>query len=127
MQRNEELERSNLKLQAKVEKHRNHGDNYSSRNDGGFGSGSYDENERSFNNDNSFSQAKAEASGNRAIIDSLQEEKAQMQMMLVTEEQKAMDNEREIQRLRADLSDANAQSRELSGKLTETELRVTDL
>ena len=119
MQRNEELERKNLKLQAKVEKHRNNnGDNYSSRNDGGtFGSGSYEEHERSFN-DNSFSQSKAEASGNRAMIESLQEEKAQMQMMLVQEEQKAMESEREISQLRAELSSANAESRELSGKLT---------
>ena len=69
MQKNEELERKNLKLQAKVERHKGGGDAYNSRNDG-FGSGSYDENERSFNN-NSYSDAKAEESGNRAIIESL--------------------------------------------------------
>lgn len=45
-----------------------------------------------------------------------------MQMMLVTEEQKSMENEREITQLRAELSSANAERRELSGKLTQTEL-----
>ena len=52
-------------------------DPYNSRADG-----SYDDQDKSFN-DNSFSNAKAETQGNRALLEQLMEEKTQMQMALV--------------------------------------------
>ena len=82
MVRNEELERQNAKLKHKSKGYAHGGggmdNSFNSQNDPyRTGSGSYDADDRSYN-DNSFSQAKAEAAGSRALVESLQEEKAQM-------------------------------------------------
>lgn len=125
MQKNEELERINDRLKKSRKggegQHtptgRSNSDPYNSRADG-----SYDDQDRSFN-DNSFSNSKAQDQGNRALLEQMMEEKTQMQMALVSEEQKAMQSEQESQKLRSQLHEARDESRQLTERLNNS---VTD-